>query len=340
MDLMTAKKTIYVHIGTHKTATSYLQKIMSVNKDNLINNKIDYYGKCTQSRAYTGDTIDEKLFEYLDNFRNNGICESLIISDEDLCHNTDNVCLNFIRRYSDLFDIKVICYIREIVSYYSSFYSYASVYLCNTNNIPEFTNLIEYSDLQKAYVSTYNLLEDLTEFLELTDIVVRPFGKQYFRDGKIENDFFDIVGCDPNILEPITVQNVSPSLKQAEKIYYALNLTKAPLIRRSVANKILESYEDNDNQSTISMDELDAIYDKYHFYEENLLNKFLLNNVKEDVFKDSYSKWKKKIEENDSRRFLDQNEKDEVMDLVRKAKLMSILKSPLYFSDRLKKMFK
>ena len=48
------KKTIYFHIGTHKTGTTAIQKFLVTNKDELLNlgYKYDYFDKQEMNQGY------------------------------------------------------------------------------------------------------------------------------------------------------------------------------------------------------------------------------------------------------------------------------------------------
>ncbi|WP_159079886.1 hypothetical protein [Methyloceanibacter sp. wino2] len=308
-------KTVFVHIGAHKTATTYLQALMLKNKQVLKEINIDYLGRCTSNSHAPGESIPKAVHLYLDSFINNSTIENIIISDEDLCHNRNNICVEFVRRYRRKARIKVICYVREIVSYYTSFYTFASMYLSDSSLEPKYSSFIEYLDRQKAYASTHHLLLELIDIIGRNNVVVRPFERRLFHNGSIESDFFGIIGCNNYRFQGVSIQNASISLKIAEKLYYALSLTRDIAVRRIVKDRILRDHSDaHEDASTITVAELDEIYARYRSYEEKNIELFFGNN--KYVFDKQYTHWRSKIEASSLDRFLGPSEKKYIFELV------------------------
>ncbi len=285
---------------------------MDHNKEILREKKIGYYGKCTSAKELPGDTIEQGFYAELKAFKDSETLEALVISDEDLSHNVDDIFYNLICECQSNFDVKVICYLREVVSYYISFYCFASIPLCSKRKNPPFRDFSEYLQLQKSYLSIYKLLTKLMQILPSENIIVRPFHKKFFPSQKIENDFFDILSVDTSFFRPINHKNISPTLKQAEKIYYALSLTSNPDIRQRAKIEILKNRERI--ESTLTKSELNAIHERYRDYEIELQGLFF-NEVQQKILRSSYDTWNRKIDHGESR-ILSEKEKKVIFDIV------------------------
>ncbi len=285
---------------------------MDRNREILREQKIGYYGKCTSAKERRGDTIEQGFYEELKAFEDSPTLKALVISDEDLSHNDNNIFCNLICELQSKFDVKVICYLREVVSYYVSFYCFASIPLCSKEKAPPFRDFSEYLQLQKSYISIYRLLVNLVRIIPIENIIARPFHKKLFRDQKIENDFFDILSVDASSFETIKNKNISPTLKQAEKIYYALSLTSDPEIRQRAKIEILRDRESV--ESTLTKNELNAIHERYYDYEIKL-HELFFNEAQQRILRRSYDAWNRKINYGESR-ILSEKEKKCIFDIV------------------------
>lgn len=307
------EKKLYFHIGTHKTGTTYLQRWLQANSAPLKKSGICYAGRCTTD---TGQYIAPDFETKVQRFLNDNSCQTLIVSDEDLSHNKDDIALNLIRGCAGKFEVKVVCYIREIVSFYISFYCYASVYLSNSNRAPRFLTLSDYVSAQNAYASTHDLLFRLVDSLGIESILVRPYGRRHFPDGAIEYDFLDVLGCKAAGLHSIEIANESPTLMQAEGIYYALQLTSDPPVRRILLAKVLNDKRLADRACTITRKGLDSIYDAYRQFELDIARKFFNTEETKGLFGKSYEDWASDIERNGAGCRLSTSDRQEVRDLL------------------------
>jgi len=306
-------KTLYFHVGTHKTGTTSLQRFMHENRARLGSAGICYYGKCTSD---TGRSIHHEFHRKLQKLRNDNSWHTLIVSDEDLSHNHGDVAFGLIQQYARDFDVRIVCYVREIVSYFISFYTYASVYLARESRTPKFSSLSEYTEVQDAYARNHDFLFQARDLLGKQSVVVRPYMRRRFRGGAIEDDFLDVIGCDSTgfVRNPRTLNN-SPSLLQADKIYYLLRLTANERVRVSAAQKLQDGLC-NDRRITITAEALDKIYKKYRQYELNIIQGFFGELGGDDVFDKTYSDWLDEISSSNEDPRLSAEEKQEVRDFV------------------------
>ncbi|QPN67533.1 hypothetical protein [Synechococcus sp. CBW1006] len=283
---------------------------MSANKKRLSEQRIEYYGKCTFAKDAPGDTIAQDFYERLKTFRANSTSDRLVVSDEDLCHNRNDIFYTLVCNYSNEFNIKIVCYIREVVSYCISFYSFAAIWLCNRDSSPAFRNFVEYLDRQKAYIATYDLLTKLAKVLPNEDVIVRPFNFSQFREKKIDNDFFDILNVDATLFQSVEVQNISPTLKQAEKIYYVLSITSNRHVRVRARDLILQIRDECG--PSITKDELDAVYERYRDYEMKIQRAFFNRGNEEQRYGRTYARWIQKIDGQEER-VLNASEKHRIL---------------------------
>ncbi len=132
------KKTLYIHIGTHKTGSTAIQNFLYNNNDLLKNNGIDYLvGNCVwkahHSLGWSFQGAEQPIIQYC-SWKNYGIinsiedeiksskCNNFIISSENLFFfkNIDFI-ERFFERFND-FNIKIIVYLREQSSFIESWY--------------------------------------------------------------------------------------------------------------------------------------------------------------------------------------------------------------------------
>ena len=331
------KKTIYIHIGKHKTASTFLQKIMADNRDILKERGIYYprylyleQGK-NKTRPMVNGTVvqhynEDEIKKTLKAFDSSD-CNKLVFSEENLFIDNYSNLLSFVAKYKEQYDIKIICYIREIVSYVLSMWSFLSneKWCTLQMSLRDFVHSARPQNLEKRvikfpantlnYMGGVDLLFKLTKTLGAKQVIVKAYDKKILHNS-IEESFFAIIGCDVSNLKITNNINISPNLKQAEKLIYLNRNTSDIFLRRHISKDLLA--KDLNSKCTLTIDELNLIYETFHHYELKLIKKFLGGAKSEDVFSFTYRDWLKKINYANESRFLIDSEKSEIKILIKK----------------------
>ena len=203
---------LYLHIGTHKTGTTFLQRVLSNNFDRLLEHGILYPKTCRNVRAsdsharlsprYKDNKIVESdgweaLYAEIERHRP----RKIILSAEDFCRmHTSNVLMreraNWIKNRLP-FPTKIIVYLREKESYLVSMYAHKVKKGVETRNFDNFCKE------EKYRVDNEKMLEPWRIFDE---IIIRDYTDD------IMSDFQKIVDL-PKLQVPKKRLNVAPSNK-------------------------------------------------------------------------------------------------------------------------------
>ncbi len=119
-------KTLYIHIGVHRTATSSIQEFMGKNRANLLKRGYLYpfgvrrHFKLMQHMFSNDSDIDQIAANLLlrSNNKSNPV-HSVVISDEDICMRRDLSKLETLRKY---FNVKIIFCLRRQDLWLESWY--------------------------------------------------------------------------------------------------------------------------------------------------------------------------------------------------------------------------
>lgn len=203
-------KTIYVHIGTPKTATTYLQHYFAHNRAKLLDDGVYYL---TDQRGLNAEGIAVALgfwethdetthVEDLTWFRQElraamaSSARRIVISSEVFCETNGNR-LSLLRRLHaeleacDADRIVIVCYLRRQDQFVESRVAFDiarwGVSTPVGNADPD--AMVEYADY-------YKLLSDYRTVFG-GDIVARPFEKRQLLNGNILDDFLDVIRVSP-----------------------------------------------------------------------------------------------------------------------------------------------
>ncbi|MDJ0507650.1 MAG: hypothetical protein QNJ64_00105 [Crocosphaera sp.] len=237
--------TIYIHIGTHKTATTSLQKFLTINREKLYKKGFLYplsgSRKKIQEKKINNGIIDhhnlvfDLLKEHNENYRQkynqrsgdwNSLLEEIaafsgrnvILSSEFLA-----TCLTYndaskigkIKQYLKNYDVKIIVYLRRQDAYFLSIYSQAVKAAFEWDNIKNFIHRRK----QLGWGDYYKLLEPWKNVFGAENIIVRPFEKSQL----IQGIYYDFLKCIQlnSVYEELEIPqdvNVSPNAKQIQVI--------------------------------------------------------------------------------------------------------------------------
>jgi len=228
---------IVLHIGSHKTGSTSIQEFMMSHKDYLID--YDYICKTKNGKdRLDGNSYflllrenwysDKRSFSIDVETLLSGIKSSnkknVIVSSESLSWVTDKVQLSNLKEklYEIAEVVRVICYIREPVSYGLSIYCEATkplncLSVLHNYNYPPLKSSVLDDEFKLRYYSFENLLP-WNEVFSDNLFVCRWFDKRYFYKNNLISDFLHIIGIDDielyDLARKFQIKNQSLSLLQ------------------------------------------------------------------------------------------------------------------------------
>lgn len=212
-------KTLYIHIGTPKTGTTSLQHFCTENAKlfeeqgycypifphkfkyiNIMRNGFFLSYKGYDENKNRNQMEEAKFFRQgmdfiLDNFQK---FDNIILSDEAIWN------VVFKRGKTDLWErlikeadehdyvIKVVVYLRRQDSLATSWWNQKIKIGKRVYSKDSWENFVK--DPTKFELEYYDSLKFIERFVEKENIIVRRFGRQYFKNGSIFEDFIDAVG--------------------------------------------------------------------------------------------------------------------------------------------------
>jgi len=227
--------TVYLHIGTPKTGTTFLQNFLFDNRDKLLEKGYLYpiAGTNLSSQSLLTRCSHRQLVMLLlkqGNWAENlGIWEDLkseiktvkpqnvIISAEGFtgrpgAHNPDVIAQ--IKKMLENYETKIVVYLRRQDKFFSSYY-------CQRIRLPGSINAAVKADIKefilewKYQADYYSVLEPWKNLFGIENIIVRPFEKEQMKNGSLVDDFLETVNLNYNKSEFKFRNNINtaPSLK-------------------------------------------------------------------------------------------------------------------------------
>lgn len=251
-------KTIYLHIGTPKTATTSIQTYLTKNRKTLKNNNLLYpesnhlqhldlaveFG-LNNSKKNINTISKEKTKKEIDDFINGDI----IISSE-MFSKSKSKELQAIKEFFKDYKVVIIVYLRKHDEFYISLFQQA---IKTNSKLPwnSFKDYIEFSKNRKLPFLKYkSLLDSWENYFGFENIIIRPFEKKQIKNNIII-DFFSSIGKQ-NLINntnlDLEVKNKSLdaiTLKIIEKVKKddSFNNEKKEKIKKFAIRKINSSFK-------------------------------------------------------------------------------------------------
>ncbi|MEA2017642.1 MAG: hypothetical protein U9N59_04270 [Campylobacterota bacterium] len=273
---MSNKKTIYFHIGTHKTGTTALQKYFVTNREILKEKNIhyDWYHEIEHNQGFliNQDSWDTITFDCNKNY---------LISSEDFYHKILQIS-DTVKEKLNCFNIKFIIYFKRQDLMKQSVYN----------------QIVKGSDFYKSIQEDnhynydyYGFLKQLEKHFPSAGIVVKAYEKEQFKDGSIFADFFDILDLELTDEYKIEKGVVNPSLTRdkLEIVRYINQLDLPMILKKNIKGLIVKSEIDTNNvsifreQNLLSPDESKQFLESYK-NGNRLIAKEYLNREDENLF--------------------------------------------------------
>lgn len=199
---MSTQKTLYLHIGTYKTATTFLQYVLRHNLNDpsgsIYYPSVDTYGDAHHYLTTpTFPAWKERRTEaqYADSWKSvleqiHSSCAAKIVLSSEMFCSLPQSRIEIIREFLSEFDVKAIIYFRRQDQYFSSL---AAQLIKGCHGKPEY-----YSDINAALGMLMD--SDRHNYLKICNawsavigkenLIVRPFERQQFFNGDIASDFY------------------------------------------------------------------------------------------------------------------------------------------------------
>lgn len=204
-------KTIYLHIGMPKTATSSLQTFLYQNRHLLNRQGVLYPETGILAEAHhqirstlgislvasTGFETDDKSEDAIYNLKNKLLKEielsaqnKIVISSAGFFYAKTTEQFDRIKNFFDGFPVKVIVYLRRHDLWYESFYNQHSKILNGNFNSHSIDDYIEATDENYHY---FKILSTWANYFGQENIIVKVFEKEQMQEGIYAN-FLAILG--------------------------------------------------------------------------------------------------------------------------------------------------
>lgn len=218
---MTDHPRIFIHVGTHKTGSTFIQNFLHINRDLLLRNGYFYLTSPDDFASHSlpmllkigaAQITSEKRERFLKvvkkslSFEN---AKNVVVSSEVFCEDLRpekvKSIKNFISEHaSNYADVKIIIYVRRQDLYIESAFSEGVIHGLISKDINHFpSHNLDY----------YYILHVFAEVFGKKNIIVRPFEKIQFQNGNLTSDFLSVLEISEKdkFTEPASVhRNVKP----------------------------------------------------------------------------------------------------------------------------------
>ncbi len=231
------KKTIYFHIGTHKTGTTALQKFFVDNKE-LLNEKGFVYDFYNESEMNQGYLVKPEKWDKI----NLDPTKDYIISGEDFYSHILNITKTIKEKLFD-FNIHFIVYFKRQDLMKQSVY----------NQIVKMHGFTKEVTQDNHYnLDYYQFLQNLQQSYPGALLTVRVYEKGQFEGGTIFSDFLKILGLELNNNFFVEKKVVNPSLT-TDKLEFTryINMLNLAVGFRTKLNKLVIKSALDSNEASL-----------------------------------------------------------------------------------------
>lgn len=314
-------KTLYVHIGTPKTATTSLQHFCDENEKILeeqgycypifphkfkgvsITRNGSFLGWVSSSKPEKRNKLEkEKYFRQgmdmvLDNFRK---FDNVILSEEATWsaafrRGKDYIWENILKEAKEHgYGVKIIVYLRRQDSLADSWWKQkvkVGRRIYSTSSWEEFV-----SDPSQLEFDYYSAVKKIEAVFGKENVIIRRFGRQYFKNGSIYEDFMEALGVKYDSRFVISEGKRNNSLfGNSHEIKRVLNMLKMNkgdrLFFKRIVRTISDNHTDLKGETMFSSEEARQFMEQYREGNRKLMQEYFGKD--EDLFDMDFSKNKK-----------------------------------------------
>ncbi len=315
-------KTLYLHIGSPKTATTSIQHFCHDNQE-VLNEKGFCYPDFEKiyprvgvlrnghfimaaSQEAADESIDGSDKEFDENFEKIYALfeeyDNVILSDEGLWnygyHKNARVWRQLKKELDKgVFVIKVIVYLRRQDAYLFSWWNQQIKEGFRANSVISWDDIV--ANGKYVQLDYYKMLEHIASFVGKDNIIVRLFDRNAFFGGTIYKDFMNCIGLDFTDEYTITSEMTNLSLtKNNNEIKRILNGVPELEMEtnnhyRNCLTQLSETGQENDNWSMFSEDEYVEFMQRFEDGNQRIAKEYL--NTDDALFDMQFKgaeKWK------------------------------------------------
>lgn len=292
------KKTIYIHIGQAKTASTTLQHFFYMNQESFKENDVffplnitkesadpSFYGanarELSKSLNLLGSETAKNIWEtkFLSQIKNT-TCSKILLSDELLSFSHATI---FNKLDLSEFNVKIIIYIRPSIEYLTSAWSQA----CRSSFYKNFNGKLSLDEFLENDYACIDIIYTYIDQFGKDNIILRPFEREQFFNNDLYDDFLHCLEIkNTTIFDKTDVQHPSINRNLAE-ITQLINLIDLPIAdHKRLKDKLLKDFSPEPKvMNTLSDDLIKKITDR-NADKENKLAQDLLDQ--ETLFKSKY----------------------------------------------------
>lgn len=289
------KYDIVIHIGAPKTGSSALQSFLLDNRNSLID--FGYYYPehgLDKNRVSGGHSIiginliegdykaaEQKVDEWVIEAKKDNAC--LLLSAESLYSKP-----KMLKKIVENYKVAIVAYFRDPVELLISNYNQLVKRHYATLTLKDFARNECCNDNLDG--PSGKVLAIWLECFGHDNVVVMPYGKKYFRDGKIECSFLDFLGVEKRNIKLFKLYDKAINVSYTRSALEFKRLVNHVLDREDIkyGNRIdwcLQSYSDKSNEEAVNPIELlgskvySELIDKFSVSNQYLLNNFFKDNL-------------------------------------------------------------
>jgi len=290
------KKTLLIHIGWHKTATTAIQSYLARHRKKLVKHGVCYpvievrsvYGKIKhcdffasivnelspEGKKYDVGPFDELFHRSLKEIRASG-CPWSIISDEGFSAPHPEIAKRM-GRYREHFDaIKIVAYIRRQDLFLESFYAQIVKQEISRAGVP-FDKFMQKPDTRKR-LDYAMILDWWADVFGMENILVAPFEPHIIVPDPVTH-FFGLTGLPAVILDKWPVvearYNISPP-REVTEFYRHMNLKRADFHENVLTEYLLHSDAPLTDTKYLSLADRERIFEDYQAGNAKIAKKYL-----------------------------------------------------------------
>ncbi len=236
-------KTLYLHIGIHKTGTTALQNVLRKNEKVLKNHGVLYPRKgCVGESNHSllawelthKDTFDPKkggMDDVISEINQSG-CPTAILSGEDFEFLFDIEQIKALdKKFRGAFDVFIIVYLRRQDEVLRSEY----IQWVKTGSVDSDFDLFCQFFSHHPRFFFHNLLNRWSEVFGKEKLIIKIYDKSALRQHNIVHDFFHVIGLE-DVLGQISIgnkrHNISPGHKSVLAMLFVIRLYSVMQKRR------------------------------------------------------------------------------------------------------------
>lgn len=320
-------KTLYLHIGMPRTATTVLQKFCADNQEELNRQGYCYplmpfryrnagrlrtahfmFGRVTDENGNRDMEREQQYFRdgFQTLYHTFELYDNVILSDEGLWNcgfrDKDSVWAKLKREMdANHFVTKVIVYLRRQDDFLFSWWNQRIKEGLYQECVLSWEEMTEKMPI--VHLDYYEMLNGISEYVGKENLLVQRYGRQYFIGGSIYEDFIHLIGLEfSDAFQIPTTLNRSLTKNNAEIKRILNKLPDLDADSNWAFQNILahnsNSKKDNGKYSMFSKPEASAFFEKYR--EGNRLTAERYIGMEEDLFPFEYTaeeKWSPENEE-------------------------------------------